>query len=95
VNFKYITKMRANKFLIKNISLIRLSYDEIVINSAVSCETSLINLYSLYSREIVIRLVSVNTNFKIRMYEWRIRELASDMLSSFTNGSVNEAQTDL
>lgn len=51
------------------------------------------NLYSLCGREIVIRLVSVNTNFEIRMYEQRLR--ARNKSNSFTNGSVIEAQTDL
>lgn len=34
LNTKYAAKMPDNKFLIQNISLIRLSHDEIVINSA-------------------------------------------------------------
>lgn len=51
------------------------------------------NLYSLCSREIVIRLVSVYTNFEIRIYG--VYELASDISSSFTNGSVIVTQTDL
>jgi len=88
--------MRNNKFLVENVSLIRLSHDEIVINPAKfrAKHRWWIFILCVQQRDSYIRLVGVNTNFAIMMSG--VCELASDITSSsFTNESVIEAQTDL